>query len=210
MKYVVADDQPAMAMLVERLLKSARGAIADEIHAVRSSERLFDVLIGTEARADIVIVDPAIAGLKRIALLRALRQCCPPARLIVYASDDSPFLAARIIAEGVSGYVLKTSPTRFLLQAIQQARDGATFCDPRIDFGRADADPWSSLTPKQQRVCVSILRHGSIGRIAEREGKTYDTIWTHWSKAKKALGIRHEAELAKCFYEKGLMHLLDD
>jgi DNA-binding NarL/FixJ family response regulator len=210
MKYVVADDQPAVVMLIERLLKSARGRIANEIHAVRSSERLFEVLIRSEASANIVILDLAIAGSKRVDLVCALRRRCPTARLIVYTGDESPFLAARVIAEGARGYVFKTSPIQSLMQAIQQVHTDNTFYDPRIDFDRANADPWSSLTPKQQRVCVLILRHGSIGRIAERERKTYDTIWTHWSKAKKALGIHHEAELAKYFYEKGLMHLLHD
>ncbi|MGH8079677.1 MAG: response regulator [Lysobacter sp.] len=210
MKYVVADGQPAMAMLVERLLMNVRISVADEIHTVQSGERLLEVLIRSESQASIAILDPAIGALKRLALIRDLRERCPATRLIVYAAEESPFLATRIIAEGVRGYVFKTSPTRTLIRAVKQVQADDTFYDPRIDFQRAKTDPWSSLTPKQQEVCLLVLRHGSIRRVAESEKRNYDTIWTHWSNAKKALGLRHEAELAKHFYEKGLMHLLDD
>ncbi|MEH6414570.1 response regulator [Pseudomonas sp. CGJS7] len=210
MKYVVADHQPAMARLVDGLLRRSQGCSVETVRIARSSERLQEVLIQLGRDACIVVLDPAIPGLQRIALVRAVRQHRARVRLIVHAGDESPFLAARLIAEGVSGYVLKSSASAVLAQAIRQVRAGDAFYDPSIDFERVRADPWSALTPKQQEVCVLILRHGSIGRVAERERRNYDTLWMHWSKARKSLGIEHGAELAKHFYDKGLMHLLDD
>ncbi|MGO1070840.1 response regulator [Lysobacter sp. CA199] len=210
MKYVVADHQPAMARLVERLLRRSQGCSVAAIHMAHSSERLLELLGQSGFGACIVIVDPALPGLQRIALVRALRQLCASADLIVHAGEESPFLAVDLIAEGVRGYVFKSSAAWAMAQAIAQVRAGEVFYDPRIDFARVQSDSWSALTPKQREVCLLILRHGSIGRIAEGQRRNYDTIWTHWSKARKRLGIEHEAELAKQLYDKGLIHLLDD
>lgn len=210
MKYVVVDDQPAMSLLIEQLLKRLRTRITDPIHAVHSSDRLIEVLDRTAPDRTIVILDLALPGLKRLGLVQTIRRRYPEVSVIAYSGDDSPFLATDVIKEGAQGYVCKTSPITTLIQAIQDVQAGRAFLDPRLDFARAKADPWNALTPRQQEVCLLILRYGSVRQVAEAEGRNYDTIWNHWSNAKKGLGVGHEAELAKYFYSNGLKYLLDD
>ena len=209
MKYLVTDDQPAFAMLIERLLKELRGSPTDEVVAVYSANELLEMLQQSSLDELVVVLDLLMPGLSRLDLVKAVRAHAPSARIIAYSGSESVFLARDVIKAGVHGYVSKQSSPGNLTEAVKIVAAGGKYYDPWIDLNRVESEPWSSLTRMQREVCVLIMRHGNATEAAKVDRRNYDTIWHHWTQARAKLGITHETELATYFYNKGLDYLLD-
>ena len=199
-----------MALMIARLLERLRNNADEPIDTVHGSRALFGLLEQMPALPALVVLDLSLPGLKRLRLLRLLRERHPRAMVLAYTDDPSPFLAMDAIRIGVQGYVRKHSTVATLVRAVRALQKGRGFHDPRIGLEQVQSHPWMRLTPRQREICLLLYQHGSVRRTAEAEGKDYDTIWNHWANARRRLGIRREAELAKYFHVNGLMYLVDD
>jgi DNA-binding NarL/FixJ family response regulator len=134
-------------------------------------------------RPDVVIMDINLPGIDGIECVRRLKLDLPQTQflmLTVYEEDDKIFNSLRA---GASGYLLKRSNTRELLEAIQQVRSGGGPLSCSIArkvvryFNQVGSAPEMTLLSPRERDVLELLAKGdSYKEIADRLSLALETI----------------------------------
>jgi DNA-binding NarL/FixJ family response regulator len=206
-KYIVADDHSPVILAVSHILSDFLGATPVIATNTAQLSALF-----AEPSDDrrMIILDLVMPGeLKRVALVRAIINVDPAARIIVYTAEESAFLAHSVIEAGAFGYVAKTSPTTELLDALGSVIRGEKYVDRYIDLEQIKSHPWSFLTESERAVLVAFCQGARAKEIVAATGRSYSTVTTHKYNGLGKLGLRDEKDLLSYLYANGLLHELD-
>jgi DNA-binding NarL/FixJ family response regulator len=134
-------------------------------------------------RPDVVIMDINLPGIDGVECVRRLKLDLPQTQflmLTVYEEDDKIFNSLRA---GASGYLLKRSNTRELLEAIQQVLSGGAPLSCSIArkvvcyFNQWGSAPEMALLSPREREVLELLAKGdSYKEIADRLSLALETI----------------------------------
>jgi DNA-binding NarL/FixJ family response regulator len=134
--------------------------------------------------------------------------------LTTFALDDYVFEALRA---GASGFLLKDTPPRLLLEAIAAAAEGDVLISPAMtkrliaDFVRrplphpGQPGPLDVLSDREREVLVEVARGRSNAEIGEALFMSPLTAKTHVSRILGKLDARDRAQLVVVAYEHGLV-----
>ena len=114
-KILIADDHPKVREAIRKLLEPA----CDVIGCVGDGRALLKAAV--ELRPDLVLVDVGLPVLNGLEAGRALKKIMPQIKLIYITMDADPDIANEALRIGASGYLVKSSMGRELLQAIRKA-----------------------------------------------------------------------------------------
>jgi DNA-binding NarL/FixJ family response regulator len=214
-RVLLVDDQELVRRGFAALLRSEPGIdvvgeAADGASAVEATSRL---------RPDVILMDIRMPGVDG---LEATRRICADERLAscrvlvltTFALDEYVYEALRA---GASGFLLKDTPPRLLLEAITAAAAGEALISPALtrrlidDFVRrplatpGDGGPLDVLSDRERDVLAEVARGRSNAEIAERLFMSPLTAKTHVSRILTKLGLRDRAQLVVAAYEGGLV-----
>ena len=143
-----------------------------------------------------------------IALLRAVREACPGARVIVVglSEDDETDIIACAEA-GVAGYHLRNESLDQLLRLISKVVEGESSCSPRVSailLGRLSAlaaqrtpGPRELVLTTREMQILQMLEMGLSNRdIADRLCITLHTVKNHVHSVLNKLGVSTRTEAA--------------
>jgi DNA-binding NarL/FixJ family response regulator len=170
-------------------------------------------------RPDIVLMD---IRMPRMDGLDATRAICGDERLnatkvlvlTTFALDEYVYEALRA---GASGFLLKDTPPRLLLEAIAAAADGDVLISPAMtkrlvaDLVRrpisrpGDSGPLAVLSEREREVLAQVARGKTNTEIGESLHMSPLTAKTHVSRILGKLNARDRAQLAIIGYETGLV-----
>ena len=85
-----------------------------------------------KTQPDIVLADLSLEDGSGTELVRAVRQAKLKARVLIMTGFRDNFAASEAMKAGVAGYVLKTRPTRELVEAIAVVMKGDRYLSPTI------------------------------------------------------------------------------
>lgn len=143
-----------------------------------------------------------------IVLLRAVRETCPQARVIVVGISEDDEMGIISCAEaGVAGYHLRTEPFDALLRLISKVIDGESSCSPRVSailLSRLSAlatqrqpGPRELVLTAREIQILKMLEMGlSNKEIADRLCITLHTVKNHVHSVLSKLGVSTRAEAA--------------
>ena len=120
-RLLVVEDQPVIRSGLETLLAGTDISIAE---TASTAGEAIDRAATT--KVDLVLLDVRLGegdGLAALARIKAERQSLP---VLVYTGYDNPAFAARAVALGAAGYLLKGTPREELISAIRRAATGET------------------------------------------------------------------------------------
>jgi DNA-binding NarL/FixJ family response regulator len=129
-RVLIADDHPFVLEGLVNLLKDkfeVVAAVTDGSLLVEAASRL---------RPDIIVTDISMPGLNGIEAFQQLKAAGSEAKVIVLTLHSNAELAAKLIASGVSGFVMKLLATRELVTAIDQVLMGRTYLTPGLTMDR--------------------------------------------------------------------------
>ncbi len=164
LKVMIADDHKLFMDGVESLLDSV-----NHIHLVAklpNGDALLTAL-PTES-VDIVIIDLSMPGLKTEELIKRIKQHSEHIKIIALTMHSDPYLAKRLLNQGLSGYVLKDEAFEDLIQAIQQACEGKQFLSLSLDTSIQHCDNHAEqlLTEREETVLIEVSKGQSNKEIA--------------------------------------------
>jgi DNA-binding NarL/FixJ family response regulator len=129
-RVLIADDHPFVLEGLVNLLKNKFEVVA----AVTDGSLLVDA--ASRLRPDVIITDISMPGLNGIEAFQQLKAAGSEAKVIVLTLHANAELAAKLIASGVSGFVMKLLATRELVTAIDQVLMGRTYLTPGLTMDR--------------------------------------------------------------------------
>ena len=209
-RILIADDHEVVAEGLKHLVEAQSdlqvvATVGDGREAVR---------VAKETEPDVVLMDLSMPELNGADATRAIIDARPECRVIVLSMYAEREYVRRALKAGATGYVVKRSAAKELVDAIRAVHGGQRYLSPRvadvvIDDYAADgkADLLEKLSTREREV-LQLLAEGRTGaEIAQRLGLSQKTVETYRARLVEKLGIRDVAGLVKFAIQRGLVSL---
>lgn len=167
-----------------------------------------------QVKPDVVLMDinlPGLNGVECVRKLKPLLRHTQVMMLTVYEDTENIFNA---LAAGASGYMLKRTPTKELVEAIREMQRGGSPMTTHIarlvvqSFQKPAAAPTATskelaeLSEREQQV-LDLLAQGLIYKeIAEKLAISYETVHTYIRRIYEKLQVRTRTEAVAKFLQR--------
>ena len=184
--------------------------VRDGIRMVLESEPDIQVVAedGTEEDAaryvlghkpSILVLDLNMPGESSLDLIPSILETSPGTRIIVLTMQSEPAFVRSALQAGASGYVVKHSAAKELVDAIRTAMKGETYLNPSLGARLAAAPDAGAapdeLTPREIEV-LGLLAQGYMNpEVAQQLVLSVRTVETHRANIQRKTGISTRAEL---------------
>jgi DNA-binding NarL/FixJ family response regulator len=198
-----------------------RGTLAKVIGRAEGFKCVSDYGSAEDALADlpkvkpnVVLMDINLPGMNGVECVRKLKVLLPQTQvmmLTVYEDTDNIFAA---LAAGASGYMLKRTPAKELIEAIHEMLRGGSPMTTHIarkvvlSFQKSaataakTAGELSELSEREQQV-LDLLAQGLIYKeIAEKLEISYETVHTYIRRIYEKLQVRTRTEAVAKFLQR--------
>ncbi len=166
------------------------------------------------SQPDLILMDVRLPDASGVEACREIRARHPDVRVIMLTSypDDNAVMAS--IMAGASGYVLKQTRGRTLIEAIRVVGAGGSLLDPaitgkvleRIRSAAGSPDDKVAQLTDQERHILALVAEGKTNKqIAESLHLSPHTVKNYVSDILKKLGVARRAE-AVVYYTRYLGH----
>lgn len=159
---------------------------------------------------DVVLMDINIPGKNGIEAVKEIKECFPKVQVCMQTVfDDEDKIFASLCA-GASGYILKSTPSEKILQAIRDVAEGGTFFTPSVakkvlaSFQQQKTtDEFVQLTEKEREALKHLVDGCSYKMIADKMNLSFHTIHTHIRNVYEKLHVNSKGEaVAKAIKNK--------
>jgi RNA polymerase sigma factor (sigma-70 family) len=173
-----------------------------------------DALAGLpKVKPDVVLMDINLPGMNGVECVRQLKTLLPATQvmmLTVYEDTENIFNA---LAAGASGYMLKRTPAKELIEAIHEVKRGGSPMTTHIarkvvqSFQKSAgqqraANELSELSEREQQV-LDLLAQGLIYKeIADKLQISYETVHTYIRRIYEKLQVRTRTEAVAKFLQR--------
>jgi DNA-binding NarL/FixJ family response regulator len=209
-RILIADDHGVVAEGLKHVVESAGdmqvvAIVGDGREAVR---------VAKELQPDVVLMDLSMPELNGADATRAILERDSNCRVIVLSMYVEREYVRRALKAGASGYVVKRSAAKEVVDAIRAVSAGQRYLSPRVadvvidDYsGDAKGDLLEKLSAREREV-LQLLAEGRTGaEIAARLSLSQKTVETYRARLVEKLGIRDVAGLVKFAIQRGLVSL---
>ncbi len=205
-RVAIVEDDSGLRQQLEKILKYAKRATC--VASYCSAEDALEHI--NEAKPDVVLMDINLPGMSGIECVGHLRKVFPDAHVImltVYEDSDRIF---RALQAGADGYLVKSSPTETLLEAIDDVYKGGAPMSSHIarkvvrQFRQAETESSAAdkLAPRERQV-LDLLAEGYVYKeIGDQLGIGMETVKTYVKGICKKLHVRNRIEAVAKFRQK--------
>ncbi len=214
-RLLLADDHPIVLQGLRRLIESKPeflvvGETGDGLEVLPLAER---------HKPNVVIVDLMMPGLNGLEVTRKICQQMDKVRVIVLSMHKDDAIILQALRNGASGYVIKDTGPKELVDAIREVMEGRRYLSQAI-AGRFDenvlqtakdlpADPYDQLTDREREV-LQLVAEGYTGQeIARKLTISPRTAEQHRANVIRKLGFQNQRELVRFAIKKGLLSIDD-
>lgn len=180
-------------------------------------------------KPDLLVVDLFLPGMHGLEIVKHVREQSPATRILVLTSHPDGELPAWLIRQGVHGFVDKTAPLNYVMQAVESVMKGGMFfaanvpprageaevLPPRVNRPAPTAAPPPSapslaaaktLTPREIEIARLVTEGLSSKEIASRLNLSVRTVEKHRANIMDKLGVREVASLVRYCMQSGIAH----
>lgn len=154
-----------------------------------------------KSNPDVVLCDLALPGLSGLEVIQRLRANGERPRVVVLSMYHDPVWVQRALDAGASGYLLKGSGVRDVLDAVRAVAAGETYLSPTAKRS-ADATP---LTDREREVLTLIAQGHTSKEIGSILGISPRTAEHHRARIMNKLNIGDVAGLTRYAVRTGLV-----
>ncbi len=210
MKILLCDDQAVIRDGLEMLLQ-----LEKDFQVVGTARDGFEALeLAVAKQPDLILMDLKMPGMNGIEATHELRKKFPHIKILVLTTYDDDEWVFDAIRAGASGYLLKDTPRRKIIEAIRGTMDGKAFVDPAVagkllnQVVSNQTQPTSVLKKKLTERELDVLRLLAKGMsnsdVAARLHLSEGTVRNHVSAILEKLGVSDRTQAAIIAIKHGL------
>lgn len=202
-KVLLVDDHPLL-----------RAGLADAIAAQGDMRVVAEAGSGQEAlaawtasRPDVTIMDIAMPGMCGVEALQAIRAQFPAARIVMLTTFGGDAQVRRALEAGASGFLLKSSLRKELVEMIRAVHGGQRYISPEIAQQLASHLGASLLSERETEVLRSAAAGNSNKRIAAELAISEETVKAHMRSILSKLGANDRTHAVTIALKRGIIAL---
>jgi len=165
-----------------------------------------------QEKPDLLVVDLVLPDIHGLEVIRELRKELPELKTLVITAHPSERLPAELMTLGVAGYLDKTAPIQYVLDAVATVRAGGMFWVSRVK-GKAGAGALRSgappvempLSAREQQIAKMVVAGDMSKEIAAKLGLSLRTVEKHRANIMEKAGVREVASLTRWCIQAGLI-----
>jgi DNA-binding NarL/FixJ family response regulator len=210
-RILIADDHGVVAEGLRHLVAAhpemeVIGLAEDGREAVR---------VAFDAAPDVVLMDHAMPVLNGTEATRLIRERLPHTRVIMLSMYSDPVHVYRALQAGATGYIVKKSVAKEVVDAIQAVHRGGRYLskqlaevivDPVVDHS-APEDPLDRISSRERQVLQLLAEGHSVAEIAATLALSPKTVETYRARMMEKLGIFDLAGLVRFAIQQGVTEL---
>ena len=207
-RLLVVEDQPVIRSGLETLLADTGVTIVGTAEsAVQAMEQ------ASLAQPDLILLDIRLGESDGLSVLARVKADHPKLPVLIYTGYDNPAFAARAVALGAAGYVLKGTGRDELIAAIRRAAAGETLwtreelrrVTSALAAPRTTYDLDVPLTRREMEVLTHIVEGHTNKRIADELSISYETVKEHVQNILRKLDVNDRTQAAVWAIRSGIL-----
>jgi len=202
-RVLIVDDHPVVRQGLRYLLENAADlVVCGEAETATDARTAIDRL-----HPDVLICDISLRQVDGIELVRSLRAHYPRLPILVLSALDETIYSARMLALGVSGYIMKQASTDQLLASLRRVLDGNIYVSEAVSntllsgfAGGAvhpSVDPLERLSNRELQVLRLIGKGTSTRETAQLLHLSVKTVESHRQRIKRKLNLTNGVQLLR-------------
>lgn len=207
MRIAIVEDDPLLRGSMSILLGGERGF--EVVGAYGSGEEALEGLPG--ARPEVVLVDLDLPGISGVQLIRQVKRREPDVELMAFTILEDRETVFAAIQAGASGYLVKGSAPRDVVESLHTLYEGGAPMTPRIakkvllEMRGESGEEAESLTARELTILQQIQRGLSYREIGQQLFISPHTVHTHIKKVYEKLQARGREEALRKARRQGLL-----
>jgi DNA-binding NarL/FixJ family response regulator len=209
-RVMLVDDHEVVRMGIESAVEAAEGMTV--VASVSDGSKALSE--APVVAPDVVLLDVLMPGIDGIETCRRMLEELPETRVVMLTSHTDEDAVFAAIMAGASGYLLKNTSSRAIVDAIRSVAEGRSTLDPSVTAGVLDrlraADVNSGipglrdLSEREHEVLLLVAEGLTNLEIAERLVLSPHTVRNHVSSILAKLDLRRRSDAAVFATRHGL------
>jgi len=211
-RILLADDHTIVRQGLARLLEDQHDL---EVVGEASDGRMA-LEKALELKPDVIILDIAMPLMNGIEAAKRIRKDLPKTKILILSMYSHEHYIHELLETGISGYLLKESSGRDIINAIHAAIKNKTFLSPSISKIVVDQylytrkassreERFKQLSNREREIFQLIAEGHSTRKIADMLYISVSTVKSHKAKIMEKLGIDNPVRLAHFAIQLGLV-----
>ncbi len=159
--------------------------------------------------ADVILMDINLPDMNGIDLCREIKKLYPGIMVLALSTYNQGVYISKMMENGASGYLLKNSDKREIIQALHDVAKGKTYLSFEAAHALRTASIKNSelpvLTKREKEVLLLIAEGLTNGQIGEKLFISSDTVDTHRKNLYNKLNVRNTATLIRYAIDNSLI-----
>ncbi|MBI3793906.1 MAG: response regulator transcription factor [Nitrospinae bacterium] len=206
-KVLIVDDDLDQLENLKSIIGGAKGmaivgAFSDPAKAMDSAPKI---------EFDVMITDLAMPGMSGVDLIRRVRNCCSDVEIIALSAHDEITIVFNALKAGATGYILKSSTDKQVIDAVSEAARGGSPITPKVarsiimDFQSEARDAALQLSPREKEILRKIETGCTYKEVAEHLNLSAHTVHWYLRKVFEKLHARSKQEAVYNAKKLGLL-----
>lgn len=160
-----------------------------------------------ELKPDVTLMDLRLPDLSGIDTMIAIRTENAEARIIMLTTFEGDVEIQRALEAGARGYMLKSMPSRELVEVIRQVHEGKKRLPPEVAAHLAEHMSDEALTGREIEVLRQVARGNRNRDIAELLRISEETVKVHIRHIMEKLGASDRTQAIAIAVRRGIIEL---
>lgn len=196
MRLAIVEDDPLLLESLKMLLGGESGITVSA--TFRSAEEALPAL--KQVRPDVMLVDLGLPGMSGVELIKRIKEESPCPEIMAHTVFEDRENVFSAIKAGASGYILKGSSPREIVEAIHEIHKGGAPMSPKIarkvihEFQDESVGEQYILSLREKEIVKCIEEGLTYKEISYRLGVSHHTVHTHIKRIYEKLQAKNRAE----------------